>query len=255
MVTIGSFRSFAFPGLVVGGLLGLAAIRAAEPIRLSGAAALYAALHGQTAALEKAVGSPVALTSKNAGKGLQDLCAGRCDVAMVTGSLEKAAAGANAETAGSVDLAALKAIEVGKDPILFVVHPSNPVASLTLDQVKKILTGAVTNWKEVGGNDAKILVFTLGARNGPRIAVDLQVLEGAAMAATAVMRETPKDICPIVAQKAEGFGFLGESNKGPGVKVLKVDREIAMPFLLVTRGDPTPAQAKLIAAAKVCLQQ
>ena len=174
---------------------------------------------------------------------MQDLCAGSCDIAMVSGSVEKAAAGANLDKPGSVDLGGLQTVPAGKDPILFVVNPANPVTALTLQQIKGILTGALSNWKEAGGAEGVIDLFSLGSRNGPRIAVDEQMLGGAAVAATAVQRETPKDICPIVAQKPNGFGCFGRSNLGPGVKVLKTDKEVAMPIFLAASpaGTPDPA--------------
>lgn len=224
--------------------------RAAEPVKISGAAALCAALTKGQRALDQAAGGPVQLISKNAGKGLQDVCAGTCEIGMVTGSIERAAAGANAEKPGSVDLAGLVPVEIGSDPILFVVHPSNPVNSLTIAQIKGIITGEIKNWKEVGGHEAAIVVFSLGPRNGPRIGVDEQVLLGAAVAKSAIQRETPRDICPIVAQKPDSFGFVGKSNFGPGVKVLQTDKPVAMAFFLVTKGSPNPTQTKIIEAAR-----
>lgn len=225
----------------------------AEPVRLSGAAAISAALIKVKTELEAAAGVPVTILSKNAGKGLQDLSAGTCDIALVSGSLEKAAAGANAERAGSVDLTPVKAVAAGRDRVLFVVHPTNPVSSLTMEQIKGIYTGSILNWKEVGGADAVINIFTLGARNGPRIAMDEQLFKGAPLAKNAVLRENPRDICTIVSQMPQAIAFLGESSLNPGVKVLKTDKELAMPFFLVTKGEPTPAQAKVIEAAKTLL--
>jgi phosphate transport system substrate-binding protein len=240
------------PSFLLGGVIlaGLSAGMGAEALRLSGAAALCAALTNGKNDLERSAGGPVVLVSKNAGKGLEDLSAGACDIAMVTGSVEQAAAGANAEKAGSVDLTDFKAVQIGADPILFVVHPSNSVQTLSVAQIKGILTGAIQNWKEVGGSDAPIALFSLGPRNGPRMAVDQQVLAGAAVQKSAVQRETPKDICPIVAQKTNAFGFVGKSNLGPGVKVLQTDKPVSMPFFLVTKGAPNPVQAKTIEAAK-----
>jgi phosphate transport system substrate-binding protein len=239
--------------LVIALLSATAVLHGAET--LSGAAAMAAALSPSKPALEQAAGTSIQIMSKNAGKGLQDLCAGTCNVAMVTGSLESAAAGANQERAGSVSLQGLEAVEVGSDPILFVVHPSNAVDSLTLQQIKGILSGTVRNWKEVGGSDMPITVFSLGARNGPRIAVNEQLLGGAPVVTSAITRETPKDICPIVAQKPNGFGFVGRSNFGAGVKVLRTDGAIAMPMLLVTRGKPTDTQAKIIEASRQALSR
>jgi phosphate transport system substrate-binding protein len=223
---------------------------AADTVRLTGAAAMSSTITKKQADIEQAAGTKLALTSKNAGKGLQDLFAGQNDLAMVTGSVEKAAAGANAEKAGSVNAGEIKSHKVGQEPVLFVVHPSNPVTSLTADQLKGILTGKITQWKDVGGGDAAIEVFTLGPRNGPRIALDEQLLQGAEVVKTAVLREAPPHICPIVSQKPNAIGYMGKSNLGTGVKVLKTDKEVSMGHFLVTRGDPKPELQKVIDAVK-----
>jgi phosphate transport system substrate-binding protein len=226
---------------------------AAESVRLNGAAAIAAALIKVKGELETTAQVPVTILSKNAGKGLQDLCAGTCDIAMVTGSLEKAAAGANAEQAGSVDLTPLKAVATGQDRVVFVVHPNNPVDSLKMEQIKDIYTGSTHNWKEVGGSDAVMMIYTLGARNGPRIAMDDNVFKNTPLTTKAILRENPRDICTIVSQVPNSIAFLGESSLNPGVKVLKTDKEIVMPFFLVTKGDPTPFQTKVIDAVKILL--
>lgn len=48
---------------------------------------------------------------------------------------------------------------VAWDALVAIVHKDNPVSSLTLDQVRKLYTGKVTNWKELGGNDAPIELY------------------------------------------------------------------------------------------------
>ncbi len=49
--------------------------------------------------------------------------------------------------------------EIATDALIFVVNENNPVDSLTTDQIRDIYTGKITNWKEVGGNDEKIIPF------------------------------------------------------------------------------------------------
>ena len=55
---------------------------------------------------------------------------------------------------------------VGKDGIAVVVHPSNPVSELTLDQIGDIFSGNITNWGQVGGEDEEIVVYTRDGASG-----------------------------------------------------------------------------------------
>ena len=55
---------------------------------------------------------------------------------------------------------------VGRDALVFIVNDGNPVQSLTLDQLRDIYAGRITNWKEVGGADAEIVAFQRGEDSG-----------------------------------------------------------------------------------------
>lgn len=55
------------------------------------------------------------------------------------------------------------------DALVFVVNEDNPVDSLTTEQVRKIYTGQITNWKEVGGEDLDITPSSATARLGARL--------------------------------------------------------------------------------------
>jgi phosphate transport system substrate-binding protein len=57
---------------------------------------------------------------------------------------------------------------IAKDGVAIVLDPANTVSDLTLDQIKMIFTGKITNWKEVGGADAKIVVVSREAGSGTR---------------------------------------------------------------------------------------
>ena len=54
------------------------------------------------------------------------------------------------------------------DGIAIIVNPENPVTDLSIDQIAKIYTGEITNWKEVGGNDAEIVLIGREAGSGTR---------------------------------------------------------------------------------------
>ena len=55
---------------------------------------------------------------------------------------------------------------VAIDCIVPIVHPSNPVTNLTFEQLKKIYTGEITNWKDVGGSDSSIAVVGRDSSSG-----------------------------------------------------------------------------------------
>jgi phosphate transport system substrate-binding protein len=57
-------------------------------------------------------------------------------------------------------------VRVARDGLSVYVHSSNPVKKLTIEQVRLIFTGKITNWKEVGGNDATIILYSRENNSG-----------------------------------------------------------------------------------------
>lgn len=56
--------------------------------------------------------------------------------------------------------------EIGKEAFVFFVHKDNPISNLTTEQIKGIYSGKITNWKEVGGDDEKIVAFQRNEGSG-----------------------------------------------------------------------------------------
>ena len=90
----------------------------------------------------------------------------------------------------------LKKTPVCYDAFVFITHKDNPVESLTVDQIKKIYTGEIKNWKEVGGKDEKIRAFQREKNSGSQTAMENLVMGGADM------------IDPIEVKVIEGMGVL-----------------------------------------------
>ncbi len=70
------------------------------------------------------------------------------------------------------------------DSFVFITHKNNPVDSLTVEQVQKIYTGKITNWKEVGGNDEKIIAYQREENSGSQTTMEQQVMKGKKMIAS-----------------------------------------------------------------------
>ena len=91
------------------------------------------------------------------GSGIQAVSEGRCDIGLSSRALKD-----DEKASGLVETV------VALDGIAIVVNPENPVSDLDIDTIAKIYTGEITNWKNVGGNDAEIVLIGREAGSGTR---------------------------------------------------------------------------------------
>ena len=90
------------------------------------------------------------------GSGIQAVQEGRCDIGLSSRNLKDEEA---KDLVGTV---------VAIDGIAIIVKPENPVAALTIEQIAKLYKGENTNWKEIGGNDAPVVLIGREAASGTR---------------------------------------------------------------------------------------
>ena len=64
------------------------------------------------------------------------------------------------------------------DAFVFITHKDNPVDNLTIEEIQKIYSGQITNWKEVGGNDEKIRAYQREENSGSQTAMEKLVMQG-----------------------------------------------------------------------------
>lgn len=146
----------------------------------------------------------------------------------------------------------VKEFMIAKDGIAVVVHPQNPVKELTLDQVRKIFAGEITNWKDVGGKDAAINVFTREEGSGTRGAFEEIVMKDRKISGKAVVQQSTGAVRTAVAGDPNGIGYISLGSVNESVKVLAVDGvkpgketvldgsyKISRPFLYLTKEEPT----------------
>jgi phosphate transport system substrate-binding protein len=228
-----------------------ASLLAQEPLRVHGANALWAPLSKDQAALEAAIGGKVSFVPNTAGRGLSDLAEGKCDIAMISFSLDTVAEGANKEKPGSVtDISLFKSELILSEKIVFVVNKANTAGMITQAQMRDILTGKITNWKDVGGSDTPIVIIGLGPTAGPQMALKEGLLKEESLSPNAKIMKAPKEVPPVVSQLPGGIGYIGLQNFKDSVKIAETDCELTMPLLLVTKGEITDTQRKFIEAAK-----
>ncbi|OOB80273.1 MAG: hypothetical protein BEN19_05815 [Epulopiscium sp. Nuni2H_MBin003] len=152
----------------------------------------------------------------------------------------------------------LEEIVIAKDSIAIVVHPSNPVDDLTIEQVKDIYEGTITNWSEVGGENQPILVICREDGSGTRgafeeiigLEMDIEGVTVSSVVQTAVIQEGNGAVKATTAAQENGIGFVSLGYIDDTISAIKIngveptvettlagDYKISRPLLLVTSGD------------------
>ena len=170
------------------------------------------------------------------GSGIQAVSEGRCDIGLSSRALKD-------------DEKASDLVEtvVALDGIAIVVNPENPVSDLDIDTIAKIYTGEITNWKDVGGNDAEIVLIGREAGSGTRDGFESITDTEDACQYRQELTSTG-DVINTVSQNPDAIGYASLSAVGDSVKALTVggveateatvkdgSYVVQRPFVLVTK--------------------
>ena len=174
------------------------------------------------------------------GSGITAVAEGRCDIGLSSRGLkdEEKAKG-------------LTGTVLALDGIAIIVHPDNPVADLDLDTIAKIYTGEITNWKDVGGDDAEIVLIGREAGSGTRDG--FESITGTSEKCQYRQELTSTgDVITTVSQNPAAIGYASLASVKDTVKALSVggvtptedtvkdgSYVVQRPFVLVTK-DGTP---------------
>ena len=148
--------------------------------------------------------------------------------------------------------------EMAIDAIALITNVNNPVKDLTKDQIKDIYTGKITNWKELGGNDAPIVVVSREDGSGTRGAFEEIVgFESAELTKDATIGDGSGNIKSTVEGNENAIGYVSGSYVDDNVNLLTVDGQemteeniksgnypVARPFILVHKEDKISENGK-----------
>lgn len=121
---------------------------------------------------------------------------------------------------------------VAYDALAVVVHPSNPVKQLTRKQLEDIFRGKITNWKQVGGDDRKIVVYSRETSSGTYEFFKESVLKNKNYMASSLSMPATGAIIQSVSQTKGAIGYVGLAYVSPRIKTLSVsydDKHYAAP--------------------------
>ena len=124
-------------------------------------------------------------------------------------------------------------IKSARDGLSVYLNDQNPVSELTLDQIKGIYTGKTTNWKDVGGPDAKIVLYGRENSSGTYVYFRDNVLNGEDY--SSLMQSLPGTAAVVnaVSKDKLGIGFGGAAY-GKGIKFLNVKKDAQSPGVAPT---------------------
>ena len=169
------------------------------------------------------------------GAGITSVQEGTCDIGLSSRALkdEEKAAG-------------LKETVLAYDGIAIIVHPDNPVSDLSIEQIAKLYTGEITNWKDVGGSDAEVVLIGREAASGTRDG--FESITGTKDKCQYRQELTSTgDVITAVSQNPDAIGYASLAAIKDSVKALSVDGvtpseatvkdgsyPVQRPFVLVT---------------------
>jgi phosphate transport system substrate-binding protein len=233
------------------GLQGIATARA-DTLTIQGSSTFSTnILTPNQTAIEALSGQTLKVVGIRSDVGLLRLLVGQAEFAVISTPLQQAI---TALRASNVDLPfdRLVAFPVSQVRVAFAVNPSNPVRKVDMDTVRQILSGEVTNWKDLGGSDLPIRVAYVQAGGGVTLCVAGQLLDGRPFTPANPIRVSfGSQVVRVVEQEPRALGVaqLGLV-KEHQLPELATDRVIEQELSLVTLGEPTAAQQAVINAVR-----
>ena len=165
-------------------------------------------------------GSTIQVTGGGSGTGISALINGTTDICNASRPMKPAERDKLKQRFNSLGVE----IKSAKDGLAVYLNEANGVSELTLDQLKQIYTGKITNWKDVGGNDAKIILYSRENNSGTYVYFKDNVLEGEDYSSSAQNMPGTAAVVNAVAKDKNGIGY-GGCAYGKGIKFAKVKKD------------------------------
>jgi phosphate transport system substrate-binding protein len=164
--------------------------------------------------MEANSGLSITVAGGGSGAGINDAAAGTVHIGMSSRDLR------------DDELRNLNAYAIGNEGIAVILHPSNRINNLTSEQVKQIFAGEITNWRDVGGANAPILVYTRETGSGTRSTFQ-DLIMGGSSGTPIVARATPFNSSALimqgVARERNSIGYVSIGYVDNTIKAISVD--------------------------------
>lgn len=244
-------RTLAALTLVLAFSTGLPPSAPAQELVISGSSTVsHGLMLPNEAEVEVMSGVRLEVNSTGSGYGIKALFNGGADMAMISAPLGAVISNLNARDPGSINGRELVANQVGGSRVAFIVHPHNPIKTLTADQLYDILNGTITNWADVGGLPMPIELLAEPPGGGVRSAVEYRLSEWGDLLAVEHYVQSARLVPGAVAQVPGALGITAESHVGDTVALVTTEEAVIQPYYLVTRGQPDSRMNAVIEATR-----
>lgn len=153
----------------------------------------------------------------------------------------------------------LKVILMALDGIAVIVHRDNPVDNLSIDAIRKIFSGKVKNWKELGGMDEDIIPVAREEGSGTRGSFEDMIMGDVAISDACLVQDSNGAVREIIATTPQGIGYISVGLVDEREKALAIDGikatlanlitgkyRFSRPFLLLFLEEPSGEVKKFI---------
>ncbi|MEA2909043.1 MAG: phosphate transport system substrate-binding protein [Bradyrhizobium sp.] len=223
----------------------------AGPLVLQGSTTVTSRVIGPFKAdIEAASGQELTVIPNRSDLGVLALLEGDADLAMISSSLDKEIDAVKSRYPALTDK--LRGFELARTRLALAIHPSNPVRKITRVNLKSVLLGQITNWRDLGGPDLPIRLVAVRDGGGTVLTMKTQLLDGRHLAVPDSIRvQNGSQVITVVEQEAGALGIsqLKRLRERNGVELV-VDHPIEQILMLVSLGEPTAAMLAVIAAAR-----
>ena len=196
----------------------------------------------------------IAISGGGSGNGIKALIDKTTQIAMSSREMKKE----------EIELAKSRGVnpvehKVAIDALTPVVHPSNPVANLTIEQLSLIYQGKIRNWKEVGGKDLQIVVVSRDTSSGTYESWQEKILHKEKVSPRAQLQASSGAVVQAVSKNRYAVGYIGIGYLNKSVKALTVNGvvandvnalkgsyPIARPLYYYTNGQPKGVVAEYV---------
>ncbi|MDD2366948.1 MAG: substrate-binding domain-containing protein [Desulfuromonadaceae bacterium] len=223
-------------------------VLAAESITLiGGSTSISTVINPIKEAFEKKVGITLNATAAGSKVALQKLDAGDADVATAGHTPEELFANIKKDniklknTHESINV--IKLAEPANYSI--VINPANSVTKLSKEQLEGIFTGKISNWKDVGGNDAAILCIVSNLSPGSNSVFSKVFLGGKKIAIDTLDASNAADLRQNIATNPDSIGYLPSAMVDTTIKSVDTLPMQSSPIIMLTIGKPSPKVQKL----------
>jgi phosphate transport system substrate-binding protein len=149
------------------------------------------------------------------------------------------------------DEKSLYSVTIARDAIAIVVHPKNPLSNLSMDHIRRVFSGKVKNWEELGGSHRPIVLVTREEGSGTRESFQKFVMGKGEIDLGALVQDSNGAVRQVVSSDANAIGYISLGLVNEQVKALKISGvepsvvnidngsyTLVRPFLFVFTGSP-----------------